>query len=320
MKLPLTFVLLFIASLCFAQRQNVYFLKNNGKHVEVRDSADYIRIVREPDSGSVYFNVLEFYPNGIHKMIGKTSMIDPLSLEGACITYFKNGKKESLINYKKGRKVGSSYEYFPNGKLYMAKEFPDDENPYNDFDGNYLLTDSKDSLGVTLISDGNGHYIGYDDGFKKITEEGEIKNGKREGLWKGRHDDIHTRFEENYSNGQLISGTATLDNGTVKNYTKTRAMPPQFKGGIEGFSRYLSNHIEYPISARQNNIQGRVVLTFVVEKDGQVTEIKVTNSVSPDIDAEAVRVLKASPKWIPGTRFGSLVRVQYSVPVSFALN
>jgi TonB family protein len=96
-------------------------------------------------------------------------------------------------------------------------------------------------------------------------------------------------------------------------------VPPQFKGGVPGFGRYLSNHIEYPTYARQNNIQGRVVLTFVVEKSGQVTEVKVTKSVSKELDAEAARVLNASPKWVPGTRFGRAVRVIYSVPVAFAL-
>jgi len=319
MKLPLTFTFLFIASLCFAQRQNVYFLKNNGKHVDVRDSADYIRIIREPDSGTVFFNVLEYYPNGKVKMLGKTSTIDPVTLEDQCITYFKNSNKESVRTYKKGKVIGSAYDYFPNGKLYLGREFPDNDSPYNDFEENYLVTDCRDSVGTLLVTNGNGHYVGYSNNLKKITEEGEIKNGKREGLWKGRFDDIHTRFEENYSNGQLISGTATLDEGTVNTYTKTRSVPPQFKGGVPGFGRYLSNHIEYPTYARQNNIQGRVVLTFVVEKSGQVTEVKVTKSVSKELDAEAARVLNASPKWVPGTRFGRAVRVIYSVPVAFAL-
>ena len=131
---------------------------------------------------------------------------------------------------------------------------------------------------------------------------------------------MHTDFEENYTDGQLVSGKATLDDGKIIAYTKSRNVPPQFKGGVEGFGKYLSNNIEYPVSARQNNKQGRVVLTFVVEKNGQITDIKILNPVDPDIDNEAVRVLRNSPKWIPGTMFGSAVRVQYSVPVSFALS
>jgi TonB family protein len=320
MKLPLTLACLFAASLCFGQRQNVYFLKNNGRHVEVRDSADYIRIIREPDSGSVYFNVFEYYPNGKNKMLGKTSMLDPLSLEGQCITYFKNGNKETVRNYKKGNIINNEYDYYPNGKLYQAREFPDDGKLYNEMANNYLIKECRDSLGKSIVAEGNGRYVGYDDSFKKIIEEGDIKNGKRDGLWKGRYDNIHTGFEENYADGQLVSGKATLDDGKIIAYTKSRNVPPQFKGGVEGFGKYLSHNIEYPVSARQNNIQGRVVLTFVVEKNGQIKDIKVLNPVNPDIDNEAVRVLRNSPKWIPGTMFGSAVRVQYSVPISFALS
>jgi TonB family protein len=320
MKLPLTFVLLFITSLCFAQRQNIYFLRNNGKHVEVRDSADYIRIVREPDSGSVNFNVFEYYLDGKIKMLGKSSEIDPLILEDQCITYFKNGHKQTQSVYKKGRLINTAYSYFSNGKIYQVKEFPDDGKTYNDLENHSIIDECRDSTGTILVTGGNGHCVSYDDKFNKIAEEGDVKNGNRDGTWKGRDDGVHTSFEEIYNNGQLITGTAKLDDGKIVTYSKTRSTSPQFKGGVEGFSRYLSNNIQYPDIARQNGIQGKVVLTFVVEKDGHITEIKVTQSVVPAIDQEAVRVLNKSPKWIPGTAFGSPVRVQYSVPVSFALN
>lgn len=313
MKLFSTLTFLLMTSLCFAQRQNVYFLKNNGTKVQVRDSADFIRIVREPDSGSVNFNVFEYYPDGAAKTIGKSSTIDPLTFEEQCVRYFKNGNKKTVSSYKKGALVNSEYAYFPNGKLYLTKEFPDNGNIY-------LVTDCRDSTGTELVVNGNGHYIGYDDAFKKITEEGEIKNGKREGTWKGRDDGVHLRFEENYANGILITGMAIPDSGKTVNYSKSRTVLPQFRGGVEGFSRYLSNHIHYPDIARQYNIQGRVVLSFVVEKDGQLTDIKITRPVAKVLDEEAVRVLTLSPKWIAGTMYGLPVRVQYSVPISFALN
>ncbi|GAA3973420.1 energy transducer TonB [Mucilaginibacter dorajii] len=320
MKLPLTFVLLFLASLCFAQRQNVYFLKNNGKHVEVRDSADYIRIVREPDSGSVNFNVFEYYLDGKVQMLGKSSTVDPLTLEEQCIRFFKNGGKKTASTYKKGLLINIEYYYFPNGKIYQALTYPDNGLLYNELENNFLINECRDSTGTSLVSEGNGHYIGYDEDFKKITEQGDVKNGKREGVWQGRNDNRHTSFEETYNNGILVTGFAKLDDGKTVNYTKARSVAPQFRGGLDGFARYLSNNIQYPDIARENNIQGKVVLSFVVEKDGRITEIKVTKSVVPVIDQEAVRVLNNSPKWVPGTMYGSPVRVQYSVPVSFALN
>lgn len=94
---------------------------------------------------------------------------------------------------------------------------------------------------------------------------------------------------------------------------------PSFPGGEGAFAKYLNKNIRYPAVARENNVQGRVVLTFVVERDGSLTDIKVIRSLGSGTDDEAMRVLKASPKWKPGIQNGKPVRVQYSIPVSFAL-
>jgi len=94
---------------------------------------------------------------------------------------------------------------------------------------------------------------------------------------------------------------------------------PEFPGGQDKFISYLSKNIRYPAVDRENGTQGRVILTFVVERDGSLTDIKVTRSLSQGTDAEATRVLKNSPRWKPGIQNGRPVRVQYSVPVSFAL-
>jgi len=94
---------------------------------------------------------------------------------------------------------------------------------------------------------------------------------------------------------------------------------PSFPGGDGAFGKYLGKNIRYPAIARENNVQGRVVLTFVVERDGSLTDIKVLRSLGSGTDEEAVRVLKASPKWKPGIQNGRPVRVQYSIPVNFTL-
>jgi TonB family protein len=83
--------------------------------------------------------------------------------------------------------------------------------------------------------------------------------------------------------------------------------------------RYLAKTIRYPKVARDNNVQGRVILTFVIEKDGSVSDIKVLRGIGSGCDEEAVRAIKASPKWIAGRQNGKKVRTQFSVPVQFAL-
>ena len=94
---------------------------------------------------------------------------------------------------------------------------------------------------------------------------------------------------------------------------------PSFPGGDAELMKFLNTHIKYPVVAEENGIQGRVVATFVVERDGSISDVKVIKSVDPSLDKEAIRVLKSMPKWIPGKQNGSAVRVKYTVPVTFRL-
>lgn len=94
---------------------------------------------------------------------------------------------------------------------------------------------------------------------------------------------------------------------------------PEFPGGMKELLKFLQDNLRYPNSAMEKNVQGRVIVLFVVEKDGTPTEFKVLRSVDPDLDAEALRVLQTMPKWKPGMQRGEVVRVKYTVPVSFKL-
>ena len=94
---------------------------------------------------------------------------------------------------------------------------------------------------------------------------------------------------------------------------------PQFPGGEAALMKYLSSHINYPPMAAENNIQGRVVVQFVVDKTGKVGEVKVVRSVDKDLDKEAVRVCKSLPKFTPGRQNGQAVSVWYTLPVTFKL-
>ena len=94
---------------------------------------------------------------------------------------------------------------------------------------------------------------------------------------------------------------------------------PMFPGGEIELIKYLSQNIQYPPEAAKNNVQGRVILQFVVDKTGQVGEVKILRSVSEEIDAEAVRVVKSMPKWTPGKQRGKAVKVSYTVPINFVL-
>ena len=94
---------------------------------------------------------------------------------------------------------------------------------------------------------------------------------------------------------------------------------PMYPGGDAALMQYLSSNIHYPAVAAENGVQGRVVVGFVVEKDGSITDVNVMRSVDPSLDREAMRVVKSMPRWTPGKQNGSAVRVKYQVPVTFRL-
>jgi len=95
--------------------------------------------------------------------------------------------------------------------------------------------------------------------------------------------------------------------------------PPSFPGGAGAMLSWLQNNVKYPTEAVKNKIQGRVVVQFIVEKDGSVSGVTVVRSVDPLLDREAARVVGSMPKWTPGKQKGQPVRVKYTVPVVFKM-
>ena len=94
---------------------------------------------------------------------------------------------------------------------------------------------------------------------------------------------------------------------------------PEFPGGMSALMQYLGKNIKYPTIAQENGVQGRVIVQFVVNRDGTIVDPVVVRSVDPYLDKEAIRVIKAMPKWKPGQQRGKAVRVKYTVPVTFKL-
>jgi protein TonB len=94
---------------------------------------------------------------------------------------------------------------------------------------------------------------------------------------------------------------------------------PVFPGGNGALLEYLATHVKYPVVAQENGVQGRVIVSFVVERDGSITDVRVVRSVDPSLDREAARVVSSMPRWTPGKQNGSAVRVKYNVPVMFKL-
>ena len=122
-----------------------------------------------------------------------------------------------------------------------------------------------------------------------------------------------TRVKHTLSSGDTIPGHEELIFTSVEQV-------PEFPGGVEAFGDFLSKTIKYPVELRLNKIQGRVIVSFIVETDGSLSNFRVARGIGYGADEEAIRALALSPKWKPGIQNGHLVRVAYSVPIAFTLD
>jgi len=306
-----------------AQKFNSYFLKFSGREVATKDSADVIRLIFEPDSGSNFYTVKEFYANYKRKLVGKTSTVGTgrLTLEGECTTYYPTGVKKEVASYDAGVISGDVADYYPNGQLYTVKRY---EKKLPDLwlgpNTNFLVISCNDSTGKALVADSSGHYVAYSENFKRVFQQGDIKLGLREGQWTGTigNENDESTFTETYKEGKFISGQSVDKTGQVYTYTE-REIAPSFNGGMQAFYNILARNVRYPKEAKEKHIEGKVILSFVIEKDGSLTDFKMLRAPSPDLGEEALRAIKLSPKWIPGMQYGRPVRVQFTIPVNFTL-
>lgn len=136
---------------------------------------------------------------------------------------------------------------------------------------------------------------------------------------------------ENISGVDVAPGTNATGNGGgegagAENGTSNINVPfisvehmPEFPGGQEAFSRFLSRNLRYPLQAQEGNVHGRVIVSFIVETDGSLSNVQVVRGIGAGCDQEAVRVIKKAPAWHPGEQNGRKVRVQYTVPIVFNL-
>lgn len=307
---------IFFCSEAFAQKRDtsVYYLKNSGKEVSSKDSADFFLVILPPDTDvdKNLFIVKEFYPSGKLRLLScsKSSNLKKIEFQGPCVSFYSNGHKMLISNYEKGRVIGDEIEYYPNGKLYNIKSYTED--------GKEFLKQCNDSTGNVLSENGNGKWINfYNESFKAFSE-GHVNNGVEEGEWRGKwNDSINSILV--YKTGKLISAKDFDMSG--KDITKNTIQgEPEFPGGSDNMFKFINTNMKYPKTARKNGTQGEVIIGFVVEADGTLTNFKVIKGIGDGCDEEALRIMKIVPRWKNGVRNGKPAPINYSVPISFSLD
>jgi len=316
-----TVVCLFLVgkfSVGFAQTQKVagdtviYYLKYPQK-LTTADSADFIRVILPKDKSGLYA-FLEYNTKGKLISRGLThSQLNLIKQEGPVVGFNANGKRKFIKNYVNGQLSGDSYFYYPNGQVYCVMRykgsFPHIELPKK--------IECHDSTGKVLAESGKGHWLKFlGDGFNTVYEEGEVQNGLETGGWTlytdGKKQDVV------YKNG-AITKPAEI-NLADRIYEKPDS-PPESDDNSNYYNSIMAQSVRYPKEDRERNIQGKVWVKFVVEKDGTTTNFEITQAPSKSTAEEVLRVIKLSPPvWTAGSVNGDPVRSYGTLPVNFTLS
>lgn len=275
------------------------------------DNYKYIRIVEEYFLDKKAYVLKEYYKSKVLKMIGTSADKDVIKPEGQFVYYYENGNKKSTVNYLNGKKTGKEFNWYENGNIKSEFEYFTTNDDNTDYKLNNYWNDQKEQKVIS----GNGD-LDYKDEY--IEENGKVKNGLRDGIWKGKFLKSKYSFTENHENGKLVSGI-TLDSLNIEHPYTIAEQRPSPKKGIKSFYSYISKAMYIPLEAR-NKAYGKIYLTFIVDKDGSLVDPKILKGVGYGLDEIAILAIKNAKDWNPGTKRGIPVRARYSLPITIVKN
>lgn len=233
--------------------------------------------------------------------------------EGPYNGYHVNGKLKEKGFYKKGQKTGYVIYWTDEGAVKQTLQYFYREK--------FALSDSfkiisyRDSSGQEIVKNGFGYFNGdlLETG---LIEKGKVVSGYRDSVWHINTGDSVMSLEV-YRKGVFISGESVY-NGKRFAYEKI-VEQAEFPGHVQAMYKFLQKNQQYPSAARWANIQGKVFVKFTVDHSGNISNIRVIKGVDKVLDQEAVRLIKISPKWVPGKTRGIPSKSDFVLPVYFKL-
>lgn len=317
-RITLAFIFgLMICQYAAAQKPDsvLLYMKESGQIVRNKDSADYFLWVMKPDSstGMKVCFIKKFDTDNTLKLATRALLYfsdDKLSMKfvGTYSEYYPNGKLQMVMDPRPDHST-EILLYYPNGKLYCIER-------NSIVHHRFLFIECRDSTGKVLANNGNGKWVKFDHFSKQIFAEGTVVDSLEQGEWHTLEKGL-VQYTTTYNHGIAISST---DPNFGKEVFIPVEVKPHFKhGGASGFDSFLAATIKYPAYDRDHNIEGKVIVTFMVEKDGSLTDVKALQGPDKLLMDAAVEAVKQSPKWVPAFQNGRNVRAQYTIPVKFNL-
>ncbi|WP_202700637.1 energy transducer TonB [Flavobacterium sp. UGB4466] len=279
-----------------------------GKDASKEDHAFYT-IIKDYYTDKDLYQIKNYYKSGVLQMEGNSKTKDGSSREGEYIHYYENGKKRRTENYIKSRLNGNISEWYENGNPLLKGEYIESKKGIS---SEMKIYDFWDVNNKHKVINGNGT---YEENGEPFSSKGSLKNGFKDGEWKIINKNTGHQYDDIYKEGTFISGKSTDNNGieTQYNILESRPLP---KKGIQDFYNFIGANFSKTKEAVANKISGRLIIQFVIEKDGKITEPKILKPLGYGLDEEAMRVITSYENWIPGQQRGIPVRVNYSIPLT----
>lgn len=326
MKYSIVFGLsLLFQTIACAQSDATYYFGKDG-HECSKELATTYRKVKLVDAKLLRYSFEDYFIEGQIKAQGFYLYKFP-NKTGTHTQYYKNGNKKSKGAYLSdgdslvGQKINTWLYWYENGSIQLQEVY--DLDTVTSSFKSYIVS-FWDTAGAKKVVDGNGEcslieeYLMNGDSDEEIALAGHVKNGQLDGTWKGVLKDGTLYCEEKYSKGELIEGKSYGRYRESYTYNKVE-VKPEFQGGDAALIRFLQENIVYPYLEKNENIQGRVMLRFIVNTQGKVQNPIVVSSVSSGLDNEALRVVSMLPDFKPGILRGQPVNVYYNLPIVFRL-
>lgn len=265
------------------------FYDSGWREIANQNEANFYRIGIRDSLGRWQGDIRDYYINGNIQMKGRyrNDMHD-----GIFRYYTRDGKYESLGRYDKERPVGKWENFYKNGQLQNEIYY-----------GNQFFTKSVwDSLGNQQVAGGDGKEITWHKN-GTVAEEGEYRDGLKEGNWLGYYATGKPHYQEFYRNGRLVRGVAIDEQGQRYIYDQLSVFPfPEM--GMNAYKDYLDKNLKRPKEAERLN--GIVKVTFSVDTDGSKRDFIITEGLCIPCDKEAIRLIKEGPPWRPGVLRGHI--------------
>jgi len=324
-----TLFLLCLVNLVSAQNATLrtYYTIAN-KETKKPKEAYYYREVEILNNIYIPVQVIEKYvATDQLKLVGYFNNPEEKKFIGSKIQVYYNGNVKANEKYSfDGLLIDTAKYYYPNGNLNIVYNYLNKVENNKTIITDTLILLYRDSLGIAHLRNGQGYAELYTEGntvdsIPKIVEKGSFKNHKRDGEWTGYFSNGTYHFIEQYENGKIIKGVSKDALNQEYPYDESNYMiAPQYPGGEIALRQFIANNYTYPREAIDQQLNGILVASFVVDTNGKLEDINVLSDFGYETGKELLNTLKKTRKWNPGIMRGIPIKAEYTLPMTLSIS